>query len=229
MDELKSFTPRKRTMSAKVPPTPKKSKLDQQQVAKIAKKVVMRAAETKSSLTSYAVTPLDAIWSVSNLSFPIGQGDTAEDVIGEKIMMKSINIRGNIYTQNNNAGTTTLCRVVVFRSKQNLTTSSASITATDLVRATAAGNPQQHHIDLHKVDLLYDTSFALTPQVGNSQVIQQPFVINIPINKTHYFDSDNSGLFKDKQYYLGFVGYNGIVVSSPAGCTFTAAVNFKDL
>lgn len=228
MDELKSFTPIKRRLSF-TPKTPKKSKLDDKKVAKIAKKVVMRAAETKSSLTSYNVTPIDGAWSVSNLSFPIGQGDTAEDVIGEKVHMKSLNIRGNIYVQNNNAGTTTIARLVVFRSKQNLTTSSATITATDLVRATASTNPQQHHIDLHKVDLLYDTTLVLTPQVANSQTIQQPFVINIPVNKTHYFDSDNSGLFKDKQYYLGFVGYNGIIVSSPAGCTFTAAVNFKDM
>lgn len=229
MDQLKSFTPRKRSRSSTVPPTPRKKKIDQQQVAKIAKRVVMKAAETKSSLTSYSVTPLDGVWNASNLSFPIGQGDTAEDVIGEKIHLKSINIRGSLYTANNNAGISTICRLVVFRSKQTLTTSSAAITSTDLVRSPAATNPQQHHVDLHKVDLLYDTTLCLTPQVANNQVIQQPFNIVIPVDKTHYFDTDNSGLFKDKQYYLGFVGYNGIIVSSPAGCTFTVAMNFKDL
>lgn len=228
MDQLKSFTPRKRTRSV-LPVTPKKKKMDQAQVSKIAKKVVLKAAETKSSLTSYSMTPLDGVWAASNLNFPIGQGDTAEDVIGEKVYLKSINIRGNIYIATPEAGITTLARVVVFRTKQNLTTSTASITATDLVRSPASTNPQQHHIDLHKVDLLYDSTFALTPQVSATQVIQQPFNIVLPINKTHYFDSDSSGLFKDKQYYVGYVGYNGNVLANAAGCTFTAAINFKDM
>lgn len=229
MDEVKSFTPKKRTMKASVPPTPKKPKLDSKEVTKIAKKVVMRAAETKSSLTNYNTTPVDGVWSASNLTFPIGQGSTAEDVVGEKIFIKSINVRGNIYLQNANNGATTITRLVVFRSKQNLTTGTAAITSTDLVRSPVATNPQQHHIDLHKVDLLYDTTFSLTPEIANAQVMQQPFSFTIPVNKTHYFDSDNSGLLKDKQYYMAFVGYNGIIVSSPAGCTFTVAVNFKDM
>lgn len=229
MDEVKSFTPRKRPLKAAVPPTPKKAKMDKQEVAKIAKKVVMKAAETKSSLTNYNMTPVDGVWVANNLTFPIGQGSTGEDVIGEKIYLKSINIRGNIYLANQNSGATTISRMVVFRSKQNLTTGTTAITATDLVRSPASTNPQQHHIDLHKVDLLYDTTFAMTPVVANGQVVQQPFSFTIPINKTHYFDSDNSGLLKDKQYYFAFVAYNGIIVSPAAGCTITVAVNFKDL
>lgn len=227
--ESKSFTPRKRTRSTTMPPTPKKAKIDSKEVVKIAKKVVMRAAETKSSITNYSVSPLDGQWNASNLSFYINQGSTAEDVVGEKIFLKSINIRGSIFTQNPNAGIPTQCRLVLFRTKQNLTTGSTIITSSDLVRNPVPTNPVQHHIDLHKVDLLYDTTITLTPQVANTQVIQKDFVINVPVNKTHYFDTDTSGLFKDKQYYLAVVGYNGIIVSSPAGFQFTAALNFKDM
>lgn len=237
MESTTSFTPiRKRLFtsgSSSLRKTVKKPKMDSQTVAKIAKKVVMKAAETKSSLTNYGINPLDGIWNAVNLSFPIGQGDTAEDVIGEKIFLKSINLRISVFTQNNNAGTTSIGRVVVFRSKSQICTSSTAVLTTSTTELTRSpvntSAPHTAHIDLHKVDLLFDQSFTLTPQVANTQTIQHTMNAVIPIGKTHYFDSDNSGLFKDKQYYLGVVGYNGILVSSPLGFTASCAMNFKDL
>lgn len=213
------------------PTTPRKRQvMDKSAVQKIAKKVILRAAETKSSLSNFGLNNIDSQWGVANLSFPIGQGDTAEDVIGEKIFLKNIRMRCDFTTQNNNVGQTTVFRAIVFRSKNTITTGTAALVpvTTQLMRAPITGSISAQQVDLHKVDLLYDQTFTLTPDVANAQVMRHHWDFNLPINRTHYFDTDNSGILKDKQYYFAFVAQNG-GIPSPGILEASVAVNFKDM
>jgi len=124
----------------------------------------------------------------------------------------------------------TVIRAVIFRSKNQITNGTTTLipVTTQLMRAPAPGAVASQHVDLHKVDLLYDQTWVLGPTAGSNQKLRHAFQVNLQINKTHYFDSDNSGIFKDKQYYMAFVAQNG-GVPSPGFLDFEVAMNFKDL
>lgn len=197
------------------------------QIAKIARAVTLRAAETKSYLTGISNTNQgDNATRVWNLNYNISQGSGSTNVLGEKVHLKSIRIQGQIFSNTSSNTATKVVRMVVFRTKKALSAGSAiDITATDLYRNN--GLPGQNHVDLHKVDLLYDSILTLTPQMTN-QVVTRPFKINIPINRTEYFDDDNSGYFKNKNYYLAIQHHDGNALAPPTTMYFSYAVNFKD-
>lgn len=201
------------------------------EVAKIARKVTLSAAETKSYIAGYSIIPADNVWNAQNLIFPITQGSSAEAVQGEKMYIKNIRFNGFVAINNPaSTSTTRSCRMVVFATKKPLTNSSAAITATDLVRSGGTANSMCQHIDLHKVDLLYDRKFTLLQQLGSQTVVKQ-FSLNIPVNRTVYFESDNAGYLKDKNYYMAVVasdGFGGSGATAPAKFEYTWAVNFKD-
>lgn len=199
-----------------------------QKVATIAKKVVMKSAETKSFLgNSGTIAPLDTIYNVQNLIFPIAQGLSAENIIGEKLHILNMRIRLNMFTTNNSNNITKYARVVCFAIKKPLTNTNTTITASEIFRVPLGANPTQHHVDLHKVDLLYDNVFTLVPQVA-AQTVQRFVQIPININKSVTFESDNSGYLKNKNYYLAVMGQDGSSISSPVTFTYTYSVNFKD-
>lgn len=202
------------------------------QVVKIAKAAVMKSAETKSYLASYSIIPADNTWNVQNLIYPISQGDTAEQIEGEKLFIKNIRFNGFVAINNPaSTSTTRQYRMVVFATKKPLTNSSSGITVTDLVRAGGSANSMCQHIDLHKVDLLYDRKFSLT-QALSGQTVTRPFMLNVPINKTCYFEADNAGYLKDKNYYMALVasdGFGGSAGTAPVKFEYTWTVNFKDI
>lgn len=198
------------------------------QVARIARSVTLKTAETKSKLDNYAATNLgDNAVRAWNLTYPLSQGVTSESVLGEKINLKNIRIMGfsrvNSGSGNNN---TKIVRLIIFKATKQLASSTPiNITPTDLYRNNVT--PPQNHVDLHKVDLLYDKMLTLTPSLASQETIV-PWTINIPLNRTEYFDSDNSGFFKNKNYYLAIHHYDGNGVYVPTLHQFTVGINFKD-
>lgn len=202
------------------------------QVAKFVKATVLKTAETKSYMASYSIIPADNTWNVQNLIYPISQGDTAETIDGEKMHLKNIRFKGFVAINNPaSTSTTRLCRMVVFATKKPLTNSSGGITVTDLVRSGGSSNSMCQHIDLHKVDLLYDRKFAITQNL-TGQTVTRPFDLNIPIDRTVYFESDNAGYLKDKNYYMAVVasdGFGGSAGTAPCKFEYNWTVNFKDI
>lgn len=198
------------------------------QVAKIARAVTLRTSETKSYYSTYTTSPLDDNYVAQNLIYPISQGAGSENIVGEKMFLKNIRLKGFMQINQPNATTTTRCaRIIVFATKKQLTNSQTIITDTDLVRTGGASSSLCEHVDLHKVDLLYDNTWTLTQNLAN-QIETIPFNINIPINKTVYFDADNSGYLKNKNYYVAFCGRDGGLTSNPVLFVHNYAVNFKD-
>lgn len=208
--------------------TKKRMPLTTKAVARIARSVTLKAAETKSYFAGYNLTPLDNSWNAQNLIYPIAQGSNAENVIGEKMFLKNIRFKGWAAIANGSTTTATrIARMVVFATKKALTNSSVLITTSDLCRTGGLNYAPAAHIDLHKVDVLYDNAFELTPGIANQSVTRH-FDINVPINKTVFFDADNSGYLKNKNYYMAIVGYDGNGVNAPVQFTYNFAVNFKD-
>lgn len=199
-----------------------------QQVSRIARSVTLRAAETKSYLKDIGNTnqPDDAL-RVWNLNYGISQGTTAEGIVGEKLHLKNIRIQGIVNSATQGNSNTKTVRMLVFKTKKALATGTSGIdvTVTDVMRSNIG--TFRNHVDLHKVDLLYDRTLMLTPNYNN-QVVSKTFTINVPINKTEYFDTDNSGFLKDKNYYFAIQHYDGNGIYTPATHSFCYSVNFKD-
>lgn len=193
----------------------------------VAKKAVMQVAETKSYLNNNSSSVLlDNTTYATNLIYGMSQGTTAETYIGEKIHLQSIRLKGFLYTSITSANTK-MFRITVIRTKKALTSSSsfAAITGTDVYRPYSF--IPQAHVDLHKVDSLYDRIYTLQPQIS-SGVVQQPFDIRVKINRKETWDADNSGYLKNKNYYLVVTGYDTSGASYPVSCVCEWAVNFKD-
>lgn len=204
-------------------------KITKKDVARIARNVALKAAETKSFISNVSggSQTQDAVVA-TNLIYSIGQGVTAESVIGEKVFIKNIHLKGYFNTDTTNDAACTL-RCALVRTKKALTNSRASITVTDAFRTNVTNEAALGHFDLHKVDVLWDKMYKVGIPNISGLSMTQAFDFNVPINKTHYFDADNSGYFKDKNYYLIVTAYKekfGTV--TPGFMSLQWTVNFKD-
>lgn len=222
----KSTSSRSTTKRRKV----KRDAITTQDVVRIAKSVVHRSAETKSYVRYVSATPLDNVCYAINVIGRIGQGNSSETVIGEKMYMKNLRVRGFTYS-NNATFTTKQLRILVIRTKQQLTTTEAVISGlTDVFRTGTTTLTPVAHIDLHKSDVLYDNIWSITPRTGsvtpNTETV--PFEFNVPINRTEYFDSDNGTYLKDKTYYILVCPYESSGVTNPLGVQIAYATNWKD-
>lgn len=209
-----------------------KSKLTAQAVAKIARAVTMKAAETKSYITSVADTVTDNVYRTVCVNYGIGQGAASEQKLGEKIFVKNLRIKGKVF-QTSSGGASMLQRIgriVVFRSKKNLATSNpATLTRSDLMRTGGASYISADHVDLHKVNLLYDQTFLFPLQNATDQYTNHLIDINIPINKTCYFDSDTTNnYFKNEDIYIAYAIYTNGGITTPGTYIFNYSLNFKD-
>lgn len=226
----------KKAYKPKAKPTKKVTTVGQ--VKTIAKSVLNSAAETKSYISlGTNIAPLDDAFGVANLMFPMAQGSSSTAYLGEQIYLKNIHIKGRIFT---NTGLSTitnvkLCRVVVFRTKKPLTnTVTNSATILDVFRNNPTGLATTGHIDFTKVQLLYDQTMTIYPEIGSpgatqTQVINVPVDIKIPINKKEWFDADNSGYLKFSNVYIGYTSYDGNAVVAPTTLQFAWTINFKDM
>lgn len=199
------------------------------------KKVVHKDAETKSPITNNGVSGVllfpDLVYA-QNLNHFIAQGLTAETIIGEKIFIKNIRAKLLMFALNSvSAGQTdTTFRVAFIRTKQPLTSTNTNITTVDVFRNNPQAVASQGHLDLHKVDVLYDKTFHFG-QPNQANVLQTKEVeVVLNINKTHYFDTDNGGYLKDKNYYMIYTAHKGdlTVATNCAALRAVWAINLKD-
>lgn len=197
-------------------------------VAQIAKRVTLKQSETKSAISSNFLDPLDNNYQVQNLVYFITQGDDGDDMIGKKMHVNNIRINGFIQ-HTNNGSASKFCRIVVFRTKSPLTATKTNLTKTDLFRSGGTTYVPTDHIDLHKVDVLLDKRITVTPTISGTVRQGNQVAMNVRIDKDEWFDADNSGYLKGKNYYVAFGCYSGEGgVTAPAAFTYTWAVNFKD-
>jgi len=210
----------------------RKSYYKGRKLAKFVKRVIYKAAETKSYLNYSELIPINNQTDVKNLIFFMNQGTNAEQIVGEKFHLKNIRIQGSFLSVNAKNSTKS-GRIIVFKTKKPLTNDAlANLPLTDLFRSGGSNIRMDQHVDVHKVDLLFDKTYRLTPNVEGMEM-QKQFKINIKLNKDEYFDADNSGYLKKGNYYLAFTTFDpGCVPEvAPSGlsCRYTFAINYKDI
>lgn len=196
------------------------------------KSVLYKQAETKSFIAGASLYPIDTDFGCQNLNTGIVQTTSSEGRVGEKIFIRNIRIRGavtmtNIATNSNGKS----YRIMVVRTKTLLGPSATNQTMTlsnvFRVSPTGGANITQMHVDLHKVDVLYDKVGTIIPNFDHQGKIK-PIFINIKINKNEFFEADNSGFFKTKNYWLLFGAWDGSASATPLNFSYTWAVNYKD-
>lgn len=204
--------------------------LSKAQVARIARQVTLKTAETKSYIANIADSVTDNVYRVVCLNYGMVEGNTAETRVGEKVFIKNVRIKGTAL--NTSGGGASMLqrigRITVFMAKKNLATSSPSTltTRSDVFRGTAYIHSD--HVDLHKVTLLYDNTFLFPLQNATDQYTNKLIDINVPINRTKFFDSDTQTYFKDMDIYVAYGIYTNGGITTPGQFIFNYAVNWKD-
>lgn len=209
------------------------AKIDLSAFNKQVKKVIHKQSETKSYLDNVSGQNLynDFVYA-QNLNYGISQGVNSEQIIGEKLFVKNIRVKGQVTSL---CGTTPsngqlAYRVLIVRTKKALTSSWSAVTFSDIFRGSTTAVASRAMVDLHKVDVIYDKT-KIIGQPNNSAVAMMSHVdFNIKINKNHFCDQDNSGYFKDKNYYLIITAHkeDSGVLANVGYLRATWTVNFKD-
>lgn len=201
-------------------------------VTAIAKKATLKVAETKSSISIRLADLFNDLVYAQNLNFHLAQGQTAETIVGEKLYLKNIYIKGRFYSYNTaGAGNSNLhCRLMVIRTKKALTNTFSSITYDDVFRGSTTEIAESGFPDLHKVDVIKDVTYKIPMANISTEGTSTSFTHNLKINKTLFFDTDNGGYFKDKNYYLICSAHKADNPAANVGAIrFQWALNFKDL
>lgn len=202
--------------------------VSEKKIAQVAKAAVMKVSETRSSIRSSFLNPLDELVAAQNLVHHLTQGDTSEGHTGQEIFLKNINIRGHI--QKSSSALDAIVRVMVVKSINPFTnTTILNMSPQNVFRAggTADYNATSAHLDFNKVQVLADKQYRLVPQFSTHRPLI-PVNLNIQINQNKKYQQDNSGYFKDGNYYLIVTSYDGNGISAPATFDYDWTVNYKD-
>lgn len=224
------------------PPTPAKKTRTQTQssvktmVRSEAKKVLLGLSETKSYIRNeWQLTPNNGLVGVYNLCFGLAQGDDAENYLGKKIWIKDISVRASGIVVKTNTSQKKI-RVVVFKSKVQITNAAiANGVPQDICfrqGSPVAGDPTNYHVDLNKVDLLFDKLYypPVSTEGGVHTRTYSDINFKVKLNQEFFFDNNNSGIFKDKQIYMAVMGFDGDVsAGGPILFDLYYTVNFKDM
>lgn len=199
-------------------------------MTQIAKKVVQKEAETKSALYIYDQTCFDDLLYASNLTYFIAQGAGVQQRVGQKIHLKNFYIKGKLTSVNSAVvgNGTTIFRIMIIKSDQELTTTNATLTKGDVFRGSTNTLTARGFPDLSKVSVIYDKTHTLTSDIANANE-HRVFTINKKINKKVIFNADTTSYLKGEQYY--FLVTAGKTDGSAATCGFLncqIAINFKD-
>lgn len=203
-----------------------------QAVRQIAKQVVLKEEETKSYYTNYTAFAGDNTVIGINPMYSLNQGTGSENVIGEKIRLMSIKLRGFLYNGLPAGFTqTTHCRLMLIHSRDKLHTLAgpSTITASNIYRAGGSGFLTFDSLDRHEISVIADKYFTLEPNFSGeltSKKLSLDWVIKG--GKSLTFDADNSGYFKNGQYFVAMVFYDGRGASNQFATKVNISVNYKD-
>lgn len=178
-------------------------------VRKIAKKVVLGMAETKTYFYSFSKNQINFIENYWNLFYDLTQGIADNNRIGDRIRSQSIQLRVNFFENNSvPAATPSDIRVVVFWAKERVNNALGPNTwlGTSLIKP-GAGTALNGFIDTDKFQVVKDIKYHYNPN-QTSTVTNHYHRINIPINKQIQYDSENGGYLKFKNLYVWWVSYN---------------------
>lgn len=207
------------------------SKTQAKSVATIAKKVTMKAAETKSAFRSIASANMyDGLIYARNLCYFMSQGTGSELYIGEKIWLKNIHLKGQLAFTNLTDGISSTYRLLVVRSNNIWTNSVTNPTYTDIFRGSSSNSVYGSalHTDNHKITVIYDSGAKVAPKNFKDNISKAVFDINLNISKSHFWTADGSGSFKNGDYFLVYMAENGPATGNIATILFDYTVNFKD-
>lgn len=220
-----------------------KKKDSVQKIRAIVKKQIMKTAETKSFLYSSSMSLAHNAPRVENICSLVTQGSGATNVLGEKMFIENIRYRGALIWSGalfvGTSNTPRIVRMVVFWSKEKLTTTQANLTIAQLFRQDHSGAADttnlatKAHIDLHAVKLLYDKQHTIENRdQGTAAAVADklyPFAFNVPVKQMKYVERDNGNYFKDGAFYFAAV-FDDTIASTAGAITlnYTVAVNFKD-
>lgn len=217
---------------------------DAKDMEKIAKRVVLKLAETRSPIFSrdYTLGAPDVVYAW-NLNYFMSQGDTGYQFTGEKVLIKNIHLMANM-VYNGNANTAgsyynypRFLRLSIVKTKDALTATTGSVTASQVFRQETGtlGTflASTGHIDLHKVKLIYDKKFTFDARdQGTTSAVThrlKSIDVNIPINKTEFFDGDTTGYFKSGNYYAIWTYEDPLGATNGFYVRGVWSVNVKDM
>lgn len=202
-------------------------------VARIAKRVVSKTAETKSYYQGFNTSMTDNTYYAACLNYGISQQVGSQNALGEKIQLKNVRIKGWMYQTSTGGASLVqrMGRISLIWCKKNLATAAlASITRSDIMRTGTSTNNfvPADHLDLHKVKVCYDQVFNFPLQNSTDNWTNHLIDINVPINQTKYFQQDTLGYFKDYDLYLVTAVYTNGGITTPGSILCNVAINFKD-
>lgn len=210
-----------------------KQQKQKQEIKKIVKDVLKKTPEVKSYLSDLInASPVNNNFTIRNLFSYMTQGTTGITFVGRKIYVKNITFRGVLYTNaGQNTEEDTLVRIVIFKSKDTITTTSINSTnGSEFCRDDLSSNRILQRFDYNKTLNKYmDRTFTLHKDISGSQDIFKPFNFTIPVNRYHKFTGDSTGLFEDGQYYIAVTNYNSTGTANNFGAfSYTYNINFTD-
>lgn len=212
-------------------PTYKKSSAKDKHTVAVVKSVLNRELETKSAMARITASSItEGLLYAANIgAAAVTQGSQAQQIVGEKMFLKNLHLKMNLISSS--AAVPKTFRVMVVASKDKLTNStnfSLQTNSSILRPDVLPGDLTLGHIDLHRVDVLYDHTFAFNPTLSASDAQRRDLTIRIPINKSVYAESENGSYFKNKNYYLAVTSYQSGALAVPVSLDAVLAVNFRD-
>lgn len=205
-------------------------------VAQIAKRVVLRAAESKdyfyhwqfsnnNNNTQYAV----------NLFFDIGQGTSDFTRVGDKIYVDTVNLKLN-WLMNpalfNAPGLPQMqFRILVLTSnhRQNngILGSPPTWSGPTIMKS---GYFQNGMVDTEKFTVIRDQQIEFNPLNDNTSSANAFRNLKIPFKRNIQYDADGGGFLKGKQYYLVWLPYSTeAFVSLAVQSSVVQNIKFKDI
>lgn len=210
--------------------TKAKSKTDgpmtEKKVVQIAKRVNIKQAETKQFQATNSYNMTSDSWKGVNLIYPMSQGYASTNLIGEKIFLRSITVKALYITDGARTSSTQYVRLALIKAKKDFTNSSATLTASDIVKTPTAATSYPDIFDTHKISVLRQYKRILHPNTTSGTATS--FEFSVPIGKNEYWQSDGAGYLKSGNYYLVLNASDASGINTTGNFFITYSVNFVD-
>lgn len=184
------------------------SKMTKAEVSKIAKKVVTKHVETKMFANGVNQGLTNGAFYVTNLANGLTQNISSAGHVGRRIDLQAIRLRVRFAV---NAGGATapsgaLYRVLVFKTSQQLTTTtSAAVTQSLILRTPASSFDPLAFPDTDSIDVIMDYTGVINPNTTSATEGDIDFFSqDIPFKRRLEFLDETSSYFKQDNYYVYF-------------------------